>query len=220
VRRDSSALAGLSIGRVIDHCASVVSACETPPIIIGHSMGGAVVQVLLDRGLGSAGVALCSAPVRGVYRLSLSQLRTMGPILAKRSNRRGVVEVTPEVFHATAANAMTESEAAAGFAEYIVPGPGQPLFEAAEANMNRRSPLRVDLRRPDRAPLLLIAGGEDRMSPPRLVRENAKRQAKAGAVTAYQAFPGRSHYINQAGWEAVADRALDWALQPSSFGLN
>ena len=209
LRRDPSGTLRLTVPQLVDHFAGIVRDLDRP-ILIGHSFGGMLVQLLLDRGLGAAGVAMCSAGVRGVYGVSMSQLRVLGPILANPANRRRPVPVTAEGFHASAANAMSAADAAAAHAEHIIPAPGGLVF--ALGTMNRpRSPLTVNLRNPDRVPLLFIAGGADRMSPPRYVRENARRQAKAGALTAYREFPDRSHFVGQPGWEVVADFALGWA---------
>src|SRR5512133_2620962 len=68
-RRDPSALKGLGLAKITDHYDSVIRELDRPPIIIGHSFGGLVTQLLLDRGLGAAGVALCTAPPKGVLRL-------------------------------------------------------------------------------------------------------------------------------------------------------
>src|SRR3954469_7889452 len=69
IRRDPDALAGLGLREVADHYANIVQALDDPPILIGHSMGGLIVQQLLDRGLGRVGVAIDSATPKGIYRL-------------------------------------------------------------------------------------------------------------------------------------------------------
>ena len=81
------------------------------------------------------------------------------------------------------------------------------------ANFNPHTPDRVDFRNDERAPLLLIAGGEDHIVPAAVDRQMAGKQSRSAALTEYKLFPGRSHFtIGQAGWEQVADYALDWAL--------
>jgi hypothetical protein len=47
-----------------------------------------------------------------------------------------------------------------------------------------------------------------------VVEANFKLYRKSNAITEYKEFPERTHYtLGQAGWEQVADYALDWALQ-------
>jgi alpha-beta hydrolase superfamily lysophospholipase len=93
-----------------------------------------------------------------------------------------------------------------------VPGAGRVLWQGALANFNRHSPLKVDFKNPERAPLLLIAGGDDHVVPAKVDKEMAKKEGKAPAVTEFKEFPERSHYtVGQEGWEEVADYAIDWA---------
>src|SRR3712207_309640 len=66
LRADPSPIAELTIKQVADHLADFVSSLPTPPMLIGHSFGGTLVQLLLARGHGVAGVAIDSAPTEGV----------------------------------------------------------------------------------------------------------------------------------------------------------
>jgi alpha-beta hydrolase superfamily lysophospholipase len=95
-----------------------------------------------------------------------------------------------------------------------VPGSGRLLFQGALANLNPRTVFRVDFRQNDRAPLLFIAGGSDHVIPASVNESNAAKYTASNAATAYTEFPGRSHFtLGQAGWERVADYALDWATE-------
>ena len=66
LRRDPSNFASLGLADVVDHYEQIIRELETPPIIIGHSFGGLVTQILIDRGWGAAGIAIAPAPVKGV----------------------------------------------------------------------------------------------------------------------------------------------------------
>src|SRR6266480_5658676 len=113
LRRDPSPLNGLGVGEITDHYAEIVRGLDRPPIIIGHSFGGLVTELLLDRGLGAAGVALSPAPMKGVLRLPLSQLRSAFPVLGNPANRKRTVELTPQQFHYAFTNTMSDEEAQA-----------------------------------------------------------------------------------------------------------
>jgi alpha-beta hydrolase superfamily lysophospholipase len=84
LRRDPSGVSALGIAEIVDHYAEIVSELDTPPIIMGHSFGGAFAEILLDRGLGAAGVGIDAAAVRGITKLPFSQLRSAWPVLKKR----------------------------------------------------------------------------------------------------------------------------------------
>ncbi len=214
LRADASAVEDLGIVEIVDHYEGIIRALDAPPIIVGHSFGGVFTQMLLDRGLGAAGVAVDSGPVKGLLSLPVSTLRSGWPVLKNPANRHRPVALTPEEFHYAFTNTLTEEESQAVYDRYAVPGPGRVLYQAALANFNPHAASRVDFSNAERAPLLLIAGGMDHVAPASTNAENFKKYRKSDAITEYKEFPLRSHFtLGQPGWEEVADFALDWALQ-------
>ncbi len=212
VRRDPSALNGLGVAEIVDHYDQIVRGLSAPPVIMGHSFGGLVTELLLDRGLGAAGVALSPAPVRGVLRLPPTQLRSAFPVLGNPLNKNKTVELTPKQFHYAFTNTMTDEEAKAAYDRYQVPGPGRVIFQAAFANFNPRAVTKVDFHKDDRPPLLVVGNDQDHTVPASVSKEAAQRLGKSKAVVDYKEFPGRPHFTAGApGWEAVADYALEWA---------
>ena len=218
LRADHAAIDNLGLGEVVDHYESILRELPDEPILIGHSMGGVVVQILLDRGHAAAGVAIDPGPIKGVLALPLSALRSAFPALKNPANNHRAVMLSPDEFHYAFTNTMTPEESGRMYERYAVPGPGRVLFQAALANFNPRAATRVDFHNDARAPLLLIAGGADHTAPPAVTRAEARLQGKSMALTAYKEFPGRSHFtVGQPGWEEIADFALDWAINPSEL---
>ena len=214
LRRDPSVMNGLGVTEVADHYETIIRGLDSPPIIMGHSFGGLITQILLDRGLGAAGVAVHPAPVKGVLRLPLSSLRTAFPVLRSPANRKKTVALTLDQWHYAFTNTLSRADADAAYERYHVPTTGRPLWQAATANLNAKSATKVNLRNDTRAPLLLMAGGADHVVPVAMVKENHKRYGKSRAVTDYQEYPGRPHFTaGVPGWEAVADDALEWAVR-------
>jgi pimeloyl-ACP methyl ester carboxylesterase len=213
LRRDPSPLAGLGAKQILDHYERVIRELERPPIIMGHSFGGAFVQVLLDRGVGAAGVGIDAGTTKGVLKLPLSTVRSAWSILRNPANRKKAVPFTAKNFHYAFGNTLDEQESLAAYERYAIPASGRVLFEGALANFRSKSPFRVDYAKTDRAPLLFIAGGEDHVVPPVANRANVKKY-KGKAIVEYKEFPGRSHFtVGQKGWEEFADYALDWATR-------
>ncbi len=213
LRRDPSEIAKLDIAQIVDHYDGIIRGLDRPPIIMGHSFGGAFVQVLLDRGLGAAGVGIDSGPVKGILDLPLSTLKSASPVLSNPLNRSKAIALTPKQFHYAFTNTLSEAESQAVYERYQVPAVNRVLFQGAFANLNPSSPLKVDFANDNRAPLLLIAGGDDHVVPAKVNKKNAEKYGKSQAITELKEFPGRSHYtLGQPGWEAVADCALEWAL--------
>jgi alpha-beta hydrolase superfamily lysophospholipase len=214
IRRDPSPLNGLGVTEIVDHYADIVSGLERPPIIMGHSFGGLITELLLDRGLGACGVGISPAQVKGVLRLPPAQVRATFPVLRNPLNRKRTVELTPKQFHYNFTNTMSDEEAKAAYERYEIPGPGRVLFQAAFANFTPHAASKVDFHKDDRAPLLVIGNSEDHTVPASVSKEAAHRLAKSKAIVDYKEYEGRPHFTAGApGWEEVADYALDWATK-------
>jgi pimeloyl-ACP methyl ester carboxylesterase len=209
LRTDPSELASLTVERIVDHCESIVVELERPPIVMGHSLGGTFTQILLDRGLGAAGVAIASPTVEATRDIPLTTVKVASPALSPF--REGEpVRLTRQEFHYAFANTLSREESNALYARYAVPAPGGVLKEHAFARFSRDPRSRVD--RDVRAPLLFIGFGEDNVMPTKLVRPD-KEMHDPSSVTEFVEFPGRPHFPGAPGWESVADYALTWAVE-------
>lgn len=214
LRRNPDKVAGLDVSQIVDHYDAIVRKVERPPIIMGHSFGGLFTQILLDRGLGAAGVAIDSAPVKGVLILPLSELKVGWPALRNPANRNKAMQPTEQQFHYSFGNLLSDEESKAVYDRYAVPGPDHVLFQASLANFNPHAATTVNFHNDTRAPLLLIAGGKDHVVPASVTRANYNLYRKSKAVTDLKEYPDRSHYtVGQPGWEEVADYALTWAVE-------
>jgi pimeloyl-ACP methyl ester carboxylesterase len=213
LRRDPSVMNGLGLAEVVDHYERIIRGLGTRPIIMGHSTGGLLTEMLLDRGVGAAGMALSPAPVKGVLRVPPALLRTVFPALRNPANRKKTVPLTAKQFRRGFTNTMNDADAEAAYARYYVPAPGRVIFQAALANLDPNAVTKVDFEKDDRPPLLVIGNDQDHTIPASVSREAAKRLAKSKAVVEYKELTGRPHFPAAPGWEAVADDALDWATR-------
>jgi pimeloyl-ACP methyl ester carboxylesterase len=215
INRDPSPIASLTVDEIVDHYESIIIDLERPPIIMGHSFGGTFAQILLDRGLGSVGVGVASATVKGIRDLPLSTIKVASPALSP-FKKGDAVPLTPKEFHYAFANTLSREESDALYERYQVPAASTVLREYAFANFRRNAPTKVNFERERRAPLLFIGFGEDHVMPPTVVRHNDERYDSV-AITEFKEFPGRPHFPGAQGWEEVADYALAWAVDHASL---
>jgi len=198
-----------SIGEVADHFEEVINGLKQKPAVIGHSFGGLLTEILAGRGLSAASVAISPAPFRGVLPLPISSLRAASPALRNPLNRNRAVPLTYDQFRYAFANAVDEDQAQRLYEQYSVPTPGEPLFQAAAANLNPWTEAKVDTKNPDRGPMLIVAGGKDHTVPVVISKASFKQEEENPAVTEFQQFDDRGHALTiDDNWQEVAETAL------------
>ncbi|GFM29000.1 alpha/beta hydrolase [Novosphingobium sp. PY1] len=201
----SPGLAELGQRQIVDHYERIIKTLPEAPILIGHSLGGVFVQHLLDRGLGSAGVAIDPAPTPGVP-IHLRALVSALPVFLDPFSRSKVKTMSRRFFRNRFAQTVTADNADALYDRYIVPTPGRVYWDGIV------NPMRIDWTNPARPPLLLISGGKDLIADASMTRAIYRKQRRAPSRTEYVEFPFRSHWtLLDEGWEEVADAALAWA---------
>ena len=216
-RAHPEVFAGKTVGQVADHVSEVIAALTAKPVVVGHSFGGLFAQIAAGRGESLASVAIDPAPFRGVLPLPISALRTVMPVLANPLNRSRAISLTFSQFRYGWANALSEGEAHELHETLHVPGPGAPLFQAAVANFNPWTELKVDTRNPERGPLLLISGGADHTVPHAMTKAAFDKQQRNLGPTELTEVPNRGHSLTiDSGWMDVAERALEFVSRFSS----
>ena len=198
-----------TIGQVADHYAEVIGKLKKKPVVIGHSFGGLLTQIVAGRGLSSASVAVDPAPFRGVLPLPFSALKSASPVLGNPANRNRAIPLTYDQFRYGFANAVSEDEAKQLYDTFAVPASGAPIFQAAAANLNPWTEAKVNTKNPDRGPLLIISGEKDNTVPWAIANASYKQQKRNPSVTEIVKMPNRGHaLVIDSGWREVADTAL------------
>ncbi len=208
-RAHPEVLARKTLGQVADHTTEVIRGLETKPAVMGHSTGGLLAQMIADRGLSAATVAIDPGPFRGVLPLPISTLRASSPVLRNPLNRGRAVTLTLDQFKYGWANALDDEEAERLYETYHVAAPGVALMQMANANLNPRTEAKLDPKNPERGPLLIIEGEKDHTVAQAIANASFKRQRQNQAVTEIEKVPNRGHSLTiDSGWREVAERAL------------
>ena len=208
-REHPEALAGKTLGQIADHVTDVIQALTKKPVVMGHSTGGLLAQMIADRGLSAATVAIDPGPFRGVLPLPVSALRSAAPVLTNPLNRSRAVTLTLDQFKYGWANALSDDEAKELYESYHVAAPGVALMQMANANLNPWTEAKLDPANPDRGPLLIIDGEKDHTVPWAIANASYKRQRRNPGVTEITKMPNRGHSLTiDSGWQEVAETAL------------
>ena len=210
-RANPDVLAKKTLKQIGDHTAEVIGGLTKKPAVMGHSTGGLLAQLIADRGLSAATVAIDPGPFRGVLPLPVSALRSAGPVLKNPLNRGRAVTLTLDQFKYGWATALDDDEAKQLYDTYHVAASGAALMQMANANVNPFTEAKLDPKNPDRGPLLIIDGEKDHTVPWAIANASYKRQKRNPAVTEIKQIPNRGHSLTiDSGWQEVAQTALDF----------
>lgn len=208
-RANPDTIANRGVTEIADSYAKAIEALPAPPVVIGHSFGGLIAQVILGRGIAAAGIAIDPAPIKGVWQLPFSALKASFPVLGNPFNFKKAVSLTFDQFRYGFANAVPEKEAKELYEQWTIPAPGRPLFQAATASF-AGSETKVNTSNSTRGPLLITGGEKDHIAPPVLGKASAKKY-NSSVVTDFNMFADRGHsLVVDHGWNEVADYSLSW----------
>jgi non-heme chloroperoxidase len=216
-RANPSVFAKVTLKQAADHTADVVNALQKKPVIMGHSTGGLLAEMLAGRGLSATTVAIDPGVFRGVLPLPLVVLKGLGPLLIDPRTRGRAITLTFDQFKFSWANALDEKEARELYDTFHVATSGIALAQMGNANLNPWTEAKVDTRNPDRGPLLIIDGEKDHTVPWAIANAAYKQQRRNPGVTEIVKLPNRGHALTiDHGWQEVAQTALDFVKRQAS----
>jgi pimeloyl-ACP methyl ester carboxylesterase len=213
-RANPHVLAKKTLKQVADHTADIINSLDKKPVVMGHSTGGLVAQMLAGRGLSLATVAIDPGVFRGVLPLPPAVLKSSGPFLINPLTRSRAITLTRKQFKYGWANALDENETKELYDTYHVAGSGVALAQMGNANLNPWTQAKVKTKNPDRGPLLIIDGEKDHTVPWSLAHAAYKRELRNPGVTEIVKIPNRGHSLTiDHGWREVAQTALDFVAR-------
>jgi pimeloyl-ACP methyl ester carboxylesterase len=202
-RHPDPELGKLKLRDVVESAAKAIAALGEKPALIGHSMGGLVVQLLLQRELAVAGVAIDPAPPMGVFTPAWSFVKANFPAINPFVPATRPLQMSFEQFRYAFVNTLPIAEQRAAYERYAVPEsrgvPTQSLTSVARIDFSKAHP-----------PLLITVGEKDHIIPASLSKANYDKYKRSPSVTDFKRFAGRDHFlIGEKGWEEVADYVLN-----------
>jgi non-heme chloroperoxidase len=210
-RANPEVFAKKSLKQIADHTTEIIAALDRKPVVMGHSTGGLLAQMLAGQGLSAATVAIDPGVFRGVLPLPFSVLKGVGPFLINPLNRSRAITLTFDQFKYSWANALDEDEAKELYDTFHVACSGLALAQMGNANLNPWTEAKVDTKNPDRGPLLILDGEKDHTVPWAIANAAFKRQRRNPGVTEIAKIPNRGHALTiDHGWREVAQTALDF----------
>src|SRR6188508_1308347 len=210
-RANPDVFAKKTLGQVADHTTEVINALEKKPVVMGHTTGGLLAQILAGRGLSAVTVAIDPGVFRGVLPLPYSVLKGVGPLLVNPRTRGRAITLTLDQFKYGWANALDEKETKELYDTFHVACSGIALVQMGNANLNPRTEAKVNTTTPDRGPLLIIDGEKDHTVPWAIANAAYKRQRRNPGVTEIVKIANRGHALTiDNGWREVAQTALDF----------
>ena len=188
------------IAAYVEDVAQAASQLPTPPVIVGHSMGGLVVQKYLETHSPPAAVLLASVPPAGVLATTLR-------IAARHPLPFLKVNLTWSLYHLTATPELCRE---AFFSKTMPEDKVKGYFARTtdESYLGFLDMMVFALPHPKRVktPALVLGAADD------TIFHVDEVQATARAYnTAAEIFPNMAHdMMLEAGWQKVADRILAW----------
>lgn len=203
-RHPDEQVASIRLKELIAHFEAIVTNIPGKLIVIGHSIGGLIAQILLQKKLVAAGVAIHSVPPQGVLTFKFSFLKAgWGPLgLFTSANKTFLMSFSQWQYAFT--NGMPEEWQEKAYCQYAIPESKRVVRDTTTAIA------KVDFTAPHN-PLLFIAGDADNTIPASLNLSNFKKYKNKASFTEYKEFPGRNHFvIGQPGWQEIALYIEHW----------
>lgn len=203
-RQPDAGIASIRLAGLTSYFENIIKQLPEKPILIGHSIGGLITQILMQRNIAAAGVAIHSVPPLGVFTFKWSFFKaSWGPLGFFTSTKKSFLMSFKQWQYAFT-NTMTCDEQTEAYYNFAVP----------ESKLLVRDGLtkaaKVDFKKPH-DPLLIVSGSKDNFIPASLNYSNYKKYKNNNSITGYKEFPGRNHFVlGQPTWKEDAGYIADW----------
>lgn len=203
-RPNDTELAKLTLDELIAYYEDIAASLPEKPIVIGHSLGGLIVQSLINNGLAESGVAIHSVPPKGIFSFEWPFLKSIWKPLGYFTSVNKTHLMGLKEWRYAFTNGMDAAEQAMAYEEYCIPE-SKRVIRGALSNAAK-----VDFNKPHN-PLLFITGDNDHITPNSLNYENYIKYEKGHSITDYKEFKGRNHFVlGLPTWQQEAEYIYSW----------
>jgi pimeloyl-ACP methyl ester carboxylesterase len=209
-RPNDEDLAELTLTQLLDYYTDIIKKCPEKPILIGHSLGGMMTQILVNRDLAVAGIAIHPAPTKGILPYEFSSLKSLRKAFGYFTSKKKTYMMSFKTWQYAFTNGMPLEEQKASYEKLTIP----ESKTVARKGLSKQA--KVDYKKVH-APLLITAGSKDNILPAHLNKRNFKMYKQNGSITEYKEFEGRNHFVLALPtWKEDADYILEWLKKLNS----
>jgi pimeloyl-ACP methyl ester carboxylesterase len=206
---------GLGTASLLDYAAVLeqeITALGAKPIVLGHSMGGLLAQMLGARGLASTLVLLNPASPSGIVALTPSVIRSFLSVQTQWGFWRKPMRQTFNEAAYSMLHLIPENEQRAIYDRFVYES-GNAAYEIGYWLLDSKHATRVDAAKVT-CPVLVVTGADDRITPASVVRQVAN---KYKSVTTYREFANHAHWtVGEPGWQEIAEYIGSWLRRPAN----
>jgi pimeloyl-ACP methyl ester carboxylesterase len=199
-----SKIALLRLSALLDYYVEIIEKLPEKPILIGHSYGGLLTQLLVQKELAFAGVCIHSFPPKGLLSEKILFYSEMWKPWDFFSSATKTYLLPFKEWQTKFTNGMLFEEQKDSYERLVIPESKSVLRDILT------NTARIDFKK-KHEPLLFLSGSNDRMVPASLVYSNFKKYTNIHSITCYKEFQGRNHFApGQSNWDEIADFIVKW----------
>ncbi|KOP37887.1 MULTISPECIES: alpha/beta fold hydrolase [unclassified Flavobacterium] len=182
----------------------VIEKLPEKPILVGHSYGGLLVQLLVQKNLAEAGICINSFPPKGFTSLKFSFYKIILDFSCDIFSSKKTFILSFENWKNIFFNIASIQEQKAEYDKFIIPESKKALWNLFSKNA------KINFRK-KHVPLFFISCSEDQIIPPKLVHWNFRKHRNLHSITCYKDFKNKNHFvILHPEWQEVAESVTRW----------
>lgn len=208
-----SKIALLRLSTLLDYYVEIIEKLPEKPILIGHSYGGLLTQLLVQKELAFAGICIHSVSPKGIFKAKFTFYKAIWKSLGLFTSTNKTYLMTFKEWQTTFTNGMPFEQQKDSYERLAIPESKSALRDifakAAHINFKKRH-----------EPLLFLSGSNDTFVTAPLNYSNFKRYTNIHSITCYKEFQDRNHFVlGQSNWQEVAGFIVKWLEKSASLIL-